>query len=136
MSRIVESLYRVTLLNEDFLNESADDFVKVEPEYTGGGIYCFLGQLTNGTWFLADDSYYDVRIVDTDVFAEDPDEVWQPEWQEAHLVKDLKPEEALDFFIDMLAWVKINAPDGNYAQVELDDTMAEIEELKTQKNWR
>lgn len=126
-------------LGEDLdkaLNESLDDFVKVEPEYTGGNIYCFLGQLKNNKWFLADDSYYDVRIVNADVFAEDPDEVWQPDWQEAHLVKDLSPEEALDFFTDMLAWVKANAPEGNYAQYELDATMEEIEHLKTQKNWR
>lgn len=125
-------------------------FKSVNPCYTGGGIYVFTGELEDGTYFMADTSFYDVRIVNenpeipTDM---SDDEAWETygvcrdedawasvEWQEEHLVKDLNPTEAVAFFKRMLKWVKTNRPDGNYLSSDMDYYEEELKELKG--NWR
>ena len=113
-------------------------FIKVEPIYTGGNIYCFLGQIDGKQWFLASDLNYDVRILNTDPFTwPDQEEIWYADWQEAHLIEDYGPAECLAFFADMLNWIKANEPDGNYAMEDMDAILNEVEELKNQKEpWR
>jgi len=115
------------------------NFLKVEPTYTGGGIYVFIGQMADGAWFLADDSNYDARLIDTDVFKADWDEeLWWPEWQESHLVADIPTEKSLDFFADMLAWIVANKPNGNYSLHDMKMDAEEVAEIKaTNPNgWR
>lgn len=116
-------------------------FMNVEPTYTGGNIYIFTGQMTDGNYFIADNSFFDVRILNADPMVV----TWENamfkeyamdsvEWQEEHLVKDLDPNEAKAFFKQMLKWVKENEPEGNY---NLCDMTALEEELDTLKgDWR
>ena len=127
-----------------------EKFVSVDPEYTGGGIYVFTGKLVDGNYFMADTACYDVRIVDTNPTVPDDmsddealekygitrdEDAWaSSEWQEAHLVKDLTPDEAVTFFKDMLKWVKANQPDGNYINPDMELIMEELDTLKG--NWR
>lgn len=110
------------------------NFKKVEPIYTGGGITVFLGELDNNRFFMADDSCFDVRIIDKTPYLEDGDTVnenaWYDDWQQKHLIEDLMPNENLSFFEDLLTYVRDN---GIYYDV-LEDTLQEIDELKTQKN--
>lgn len=150
---IEEHTYKVLELNkqiEDYVNTIAtlkaslnkSRFVSVEPEYTGGGIYLFTGRLADGNFFMADTANYDVRVL-----TEDPNEptgmdalgiternIDSVEWQEEHLVKDLTPDEAVEFFKEMLKWVEDNNPSGNYLGSDMDYFK---EELKTlHGDWR
>ena len=122
------------------LNKSR--FVSVEPEYTGGGIYLFTGRLADGNFFMADTANYDVRVL-----TEDPNEptgmdalgiternIDSVEWQEEHLVKDLTPDEAVEFFKEMLKWVEDNDPSGNYLGSDMDYFKEELETLHG--DWR
>lgn len=130
------------------LNKSR--FVSVDPEYTGGGIYVFTGELTDGNFFMADTANYDVRIVNENPCIPDDmldDEAWEKygitrdedawasvEWQEEHLVKDLTPDEAVAFFKEMLKWVEDNDSSGNYLGSDMDYFKKELETLHG--NWR
>lgn len=122
------------------LNKSR--FISVEPEYTGGGIYVFTGELTDGNFFMADTANYDVRVLNADpneptgmdalgITERNIDSV---EWQEEHLVKDLNPDEAVEFFKEMLKWVEDNDPSGNYLGSDMDYFKEELENLHG--DWR
>ena len=150
---IEEHTYKVLELNkqiEDYMNTIAtlkaslnkSRFVSVEPEYTGGGIYLFTGKLTDGNFFMADTANYDVRVL-----TEDPNEptgmdalgiternIDSVEWQEEHLVKDLTPDEAVEFFKEMLKWVEDNDPSGNYLGADMEYFMNELDNLHG--DWR
>lgn len=103
----------------------------VEPIYTGGGIYIFLGAVDDN-YFIADSLECDVRIVDEDPRNHTDDErfgyeEWaSAEWQEEHLVKDLTSDRKT-FFVDMLRWVFNNEPDGNYLMSDIDYLLADIQ---------
>lgn len=93
----------------------------VYPCYTGGNIYVFLGAIDNGQYFIADSDYYDVRFIDTDPLKADfNDEVFQPEWQESHLIRDLSGQEQLSFFIDTLNFILVENPEGNYQPYDIE----------------
>lgn len=127
-----------------------EKFISVDPEYTGGGIYVFTGELADGNYFMADTANYDVRIVNADPNIPDDmsdEEAWEKygitrsedawasvEWQEEHLVKDLVPDEAVAFFKQMLKWVEDNDPSGNYLGSDMDYFKKELESLHG--NWR
>lgn len=127
-----------------------EKFISVNPEYTGGGIYVFTGELADGNFFMADTANYDVRIVNASpVIPADmsDEEVWEKygisrdedawasvEWQEEHLVEDLVPDEAVKFFKGMLKWVEDNDPSGNYLGADMDYFKEELETLHG--NWR
>ena len=125
-------------LNGDHPN-SSPYFVAVEPQYTGGGIYVFLGTLTNGNGFIADTACYDVRILNEDpskcgIKYPDEDAFPSVEWQEEHLIEDLKPIEAKAFFIKMLEWIIANDPTGNYNDGDMEYFLNEVKSLEG--NWR
>lgn len=150
---IEEHTHKVLELNNDidkYLNTIAtlkaslnkSRFVSVEPEYTGGGIYLFTGRLTDGSYFMADTANYDVRVLNADpneptgmdalgITERNIDSV---EWQEEHLVNDLKPDEAVAFFKEMLKWVEDNDPSGNYLGADMDYFKEELESLHG--DWR
>lgn len=115
--------------------------IKCEPIYTGGGIYCFLGQIDDCTWFLASDAEYDVVILNSDPWLAVDNETgeqlcWFSDWQEEHLIENLDEQDSLDFFSDMLNWIEDNEPNGNYLMSELELDMEEIRQLKGSTNWR
>ena len=109
-------------------------FKSVEPNYTGGGIYVFTGQVDDN-YFVADSPNFDVRLLNDDPNAE-AEEDWfdtnveSVEWQEEHLVKDLTEWAACaEFFAEMLKWVKENKPDGNYLMGDMEDIAKEMKLL-------
>lgn len=95
--------------------------INAESIYTGGNIWCFTGGLDDGTYFLADDCFYDVRIIDVNPDEYDADEeVWQADWQATHLVRDLDEEESLDFFEEMILWFRLAKPHDTYVYYSRD----------------
>lgn len=114
-------------------------FKSVEPNYTGGNIYVFTGKVDDN-YFMADTANYDVRLLNADP-SDNTDEErfgfpeWECDvWQEEHLVRDLEPTEAKEFFIKMLSWVKKHQPDGNYLVSDMDYYLAEVRSLEG--DWR
>lgn len=120
---------------QNHLNESEEtnsNIKSVIPNYTGGSIYTYTGKLSDGNYFMAEDSIFDktnptfsIRIVN-----ENPDEVgedsWYPEWQEEHLVRDVveTDNEAKEFTRQILQWIITNKPEGNY----------DVSDMETMKN--
>lgn len=119
------------------IEKAAHTIESVEPEYTGGNIYIFVGKLTNGNYFVADGDMFDVRIVDAPW---DWEESQFPDWQESHLVEDLSAADALQFCKRMLEWVKTNEPDGNYSMSDMDYIEKDLDDcIKDEQNgvmWR
>ena len=95
------------------------EFVDIEPIYTGGGIWCFDGELSDGTFFIAEDANDSFRIVN-----EDPrgnEEAWYPDWQEKNLVMDIDDNKTAPIFIDLYLWLESHKSDcGIDFQAEID----------------
>ena len=104
--------------------------VDANATYTGGGWYVFLGEFSDGTYFIADYPYFDLRIVNEDprpTFWDDDADTsagFVP-WQEAHLIKDVNCNTTEKFFNDMFTWILKNKPDGNYDPNDIKDMMEE-----------
>ena len=96
--------------------------------YTGGGWYVFLGEFSDGTYFIADYPYWDLRIVNEDPRPTfwgddyDTDAGYEP-WQETHLVKDIDSNTTEKFFDEMFKWILKNNPEGNYNSGDIEDLM-------------
>lgn len=101
---------------------------KVKAEYTGGGIYCFMGKLEDN-YFLADcdmmASWYDLRIINVDPELYDSDDVWDDGWQTKHFVKDVC--RCKTFMKDMFRWIINNRPDGNYLVDDIEDMLRRLQ---------
>lgn len=97
-------------------------------EYTGGGWYVFLGEFSDGTYFIADYPYWDLRIVDEDPRPTfwgddyDTDAGYEP-WQNAHLIKDVPNNTTKPFFSELFKLILKNNPDGNYNSGDIEDMM-------------
>lgn len=103
----------------------------VEPTYTGGWIYIFLGELNDGTFFIAESDNYDVRIVDCDpspTFWDSDGGASYPEWQEEHLVRDLDVPDKYNFCLKMFKWIKKHNPIGNYSPSDIDMHIAFVKQ--------
>lgn len=100
-------------------------FKKVEPFCTGGGFYGFIGELRNGQFFIADSDCHSVRIINVNPF--EADDVFNTEWQEACLVKDLEDVLARAFFKGMLQFVISTEPEGNYSMDEMKRMAEKLE---------
>ncbi len=96
--------------------------------YTGGGWYVFLGEFSDGTYFIADYPYWDLHIVNEDPRPTfwgddyDTDAGYEP-WQETHLVKDIDSNTTEKFFDEMFKWILKNNPEGNYNSGDIEDLM-------------
>lgn len=110
----------------------------VTPIYTGGGIYIYTGELSDGNYFIASDQsfagdYFDIRIVDENP-ADYEEDFCDVTWQEEHLVSDVVGGEAREFTIQLLEWVLENHPEGNYQlgdiEAMLDSIQNKVEESK------
>lgn len=95
----------------------------VTTEYTGGGIYIFMGELDNGIYFMCDDMYINFLNADPRKAGE---AVYYIEWQEEHEA-DFEVNFP-NFFIYMCEWIEANKP---------YDYDASIERMKTEmkKEW-
>lgn len=94
-------------LPEAYTEPSAGELIKrriaeVDAEYTGGGIYVYMGMMDDGTFFHAlDTDCYDVEFLDTDP-REAGDDAFYAEWQQEHTIKEYcDTEEVFDWFTKM-----------------------------------
>lgn len=133
-----KSTNRVDYLNKK--EESTDaSHLKIEnvtPIYTGGNIYVYIGELSDGNYFIASDQsfvgdYFDIRIVNENP-ADYEEDFGSVTWQEEHLVSDVVGSEAREFTIQLLEWVLENRPEGNYQlgdiEAMLDSIQNKVEE--------
>ena len=91
--------------------------------YTGGGLYIFYGQLTDGNWFRAYDEWECIEICDSDTSAEEADYY---EFYEEHTIETLVNDEYKTFWNEMLLWIIHNAPEGNYQVDDLERRMIKM----------
>ena len=84
-------------------------FKDIEPYYTGGGIWCFDGELSNGTFFQASDFMDSFRILNAD--PRGLDEADFEDWQEEHLIKDIDEDETAQIFVELYRWLESHKPD-------------------------
>lgn len=94
-------------------------------EYTGGGLYAYIGKLKNGNYFMAADDWnsnkgcfvyeMDSEVV-FDTFTEDNPAPWSNEWMDKHTIAT----HGIEAFKHMLEWIIINEPNGNYSKEELE----------------
>jgi hypothetical protein len=89
-------------------------------EYTGGGIYIYYGELTNGLYFRTWDASDYIAICDADTST---DEAEYEEFYEAHVVDSLFGDDFKKFFNNIIIWIDVNEPEGNYNIGELDSRM-------------
>lgn len=87
--------------------------------YTGGNIWLFYGQLEDGNYFLTDDNGW------TEILNADPsdfDESLYEEWQQAHLVMELKNDERVKFCNELLDVLELSDCEhkGGITQMEID----------------
>ena len=100
-----------------------ESIAKATAIYTGGGIYLYVGQLADGTYFLTADDYMDyVLFLDTDPCT-CIDDCCYEQWQSHHRIGDYSKEKALAFKKLVLEWVITNAPEGNYQKNEIIDRL-------------
>lgn len=97
--------------------------------YTGGNIYIYYGQLSDGNWFRACDEWECIEICDSDTGVEEAD---YNEFYEEHKFETLVNEEYETFWNEMLLWIIHNAPEGNYQAGDLEKRMLfdEVNEAK------
>ena len=100
--------------------------------YTGGGLYIFYGQLTDGNWFRAYDEWECIEICNSDTSVEDAD---YSEFYEEHTVETVTGEAYEIFWNEMLNWIISNKPEGNYDSDDLERRMIKKYLLKISYSW-
>ena len=84
--------------------------------YTGGGIYIYYGQLTDGNYFRASDCEDFIEICNSDTSVEAAD---YTDFYKKHRIETLTNEAYKIFWDEMLQWIIDNVPEGNYQISEL-----------------
>lgn len=91
-------------------------------EYTGGGIWIFYGKFWNGTYFLTDDHGW-TRLLTAD--PSDLEVSTFEEWQQEHLIRDLKGDELKSFLKDLVDYLLTKEVDSIHrhgmTEMEIDD---------------
>ena len=100
--------------------------------YTGGGLYIYYGQLSDGNWFRAYDEWECIEICDSDTSAEEADYY---EFYEEHTIETLVNDEYKEFWDNMLLWIIHNKPEGNYQGDDLERRMLKKYLLKISYSW-
>lgn len=78
---------------------------------SGGGCYLFAGQLVNNEYFLASNTYFNLRKINRNPNEYDYDDIWMPSWQEECLIEDVTSfKERKQFFESLFEFFKINKP--------------------------
>ena len=74
--------------------------------YTGGNIWLFYGETTDGSFFLTDDYGCTLLLNES---PEDMDKSLYPDWQEEHKIRELFDSERVDFCNALLTWLEKEA---------------------------
>ena len=93
-------------------------------DYTGGNIYIYYGQLTDGNWFRATDDWEGIEICNADTSTEEAN---FNEFYEEHAFECLDGDEYKIFWNEMLLWIIHNAPEGNYQVDDLERRMIKMD---------
>ena len=91
--------------------------------YTGGGIYIYYGELENGSFFRADDISECVTICNADTSTEEAN---YSDFYEVHEIETLTDSDGRQLFNQILLWVLLNEPRGNYLASELENRFLHI----------
>lgn len=84
--------------------------------YTGGGIYIYRGQLTNGLYFSTCDTWESIVLCDADADTEEADYM---EFYDVHTVQELTDKAYTKLFNNIISWIVKHKPEGNYDSGEL-----------------
>jgi hypothetical protein len=90
---------------------------KATAYYTGGGIYIYRGQLTNGLYFSTCDTWESIVLCDADADTEEADYM---EFYDVHTVQELTGKAYEKLFNKIIIWITENTPRGNYQPDELN----------------
>lgn len=95
--------------------------------YSGGGIYLYIGTLSNGCHFIADDTNSDFSITLCDVLP-DFEEMSENDFFENHVVKCLNDAEpdTIELYKNILLWMIENKPEGNYNTYDLQNRLTNL----------
>ena len=112
------------LIKENFWYVDVSNIKWANANYTGGGLYAYIGKLKNGNYFMAADDWNEdesfVYEVDSEVvfdtFEDGDPAPWTNEWMDEHLVK----VHGTKSFKEILEWIITYEPDGNYDTEELN----------------
>lgn len=108
------------------------DFEWVNPFWTAGSIYAYIGKLKNGNWFITADSDCWLDELNVNPNDYDNDDIWQSSWIDEHSMKSYDHYEAKQFFKAMYRWIIKNKPSNEYTNYDIGD----IETLlKTIDKW-
>lgn len=88
--------------------------------YTGGGIYIYYGELTDGTYFRTCDMWECIEICNANTGSDEAD---YEEFYEEHSLRSITDKEYVVFFNDMIRWILENKPEGNYSEYELEERL-------------
>lgn len=101
--------------------------------YTGGGIYIYYGQLSNGLWFRTWDENESICICNSDTSVEEAD---YGEFYDEHMIEELINHKYKSFFNTMLQWIIDNDKHGNYLASDLQARMIKEEITTTAERIR
>lgn len=96
--------------------------VKANACYTGGGIYVFYAEYSDGLFGMTSSEDENIYIVDE---YPDIETAWYPEWMEEHMKEIISGKAFSKAYKDLLKWIIKNEPDGNYQAGELEWLMIE-----------
>ena len=109
------------------------EIVNATAIYTGGNIYIYYGQLSDGNYFRACDDWTGIEICNSDTSVDEADYY---EFYAEHSIESLGGEEYITFWNEMLLWIIHNAPEGNYSVDELEERVIEDKYLlKISYSW-
>ena len=91
------------------------DFVSVNADYTGGGIWIFSGRLSGGHYFLASSEYPAYAMV-LNADPDDFDVSLYEDWQTAHTVKEFSGASGRRFWRAMLSALPAAVQDDEIIQ--------------------
>ena len=103
-----------------------DSIIKATAICSGGGIYIYMGQLSDESYFIADDSFMEyVEFYNADPY-ENIDESLYESWQKIHRIGGYSGDKAREFLNNALSWIIKNKPEGNYLSEEVETRLSKL----------
>ena len=103
--------------------------IEANAEYTGGGIYRYTAQTEEG-WLLANSEWDCIYLMDAD--PNETEDSWYNEWCDEHEQKIYEDEEYFSLIHDILEWIILNKPQGNYDVGDIRRKL--VSEMETMRN--